>query len=115
MVPSHGQTRLSSMVERRSEWCISRQRVWGVPIPVFYHLETDEALMTPECIEHVASVVAQHGTDAWFRLSVEELLPPALKSSAAKYRKGLVCWVMEASMALIVDFPGLAGYHGRVV
>ena len=58
--------RLSSFVSGRSEWCISRQRAWGVPIPALYRVENGEAVMTAETIGHVISVMRERGTDAWW-------------------------------------------------
>ncbi|KNC54989.1 isoleucyl-tRNA synthetase [Thecamonas trahens ATCC 50062] len=89
MVPPEGAARLAGMIGTRDEWCISRQRVWGVPIPVFYHRETGEVLATRESLSHVVELVARHGTNAWFDRPVSELLPASLADEAHKYVKSV--------------------------
>ncbi len=87
-IPPQGENRITSMVADRSDWCISRQRSWGVPIPVFYDEETNEALLTEETINHVQAIIAEKGSDAWWELSVEELLPEKYRHNGRTYRKG---------------------------
>ncbi len=70
-VPSWGRQRIRSMVENRVEWCISRQRVWGVPIPAIYIGDSEEGILDQEFISQLTEIVAQEGTDFWFR-AIEE-------------------------------------------
>ncbi|THE15673.1 isoleucine--tRNA ligase [Enterococcus hirae] len=69
-----GKTRLYNMIRDRGDWVISRQRAWGVPLPIFY-AENGEAIITPEIIEHVATLFAEHGSIIWFEKEAKELLP----------------------------------------
>ena len=65
-IPDGGKERLRSFVKNRSEWCISRQRAWGVPLPALYNRRTGEAILSEESVSHIMSVIQDRGTDAWW-------------------------------------------------
>ncbi len=74
-IPAWGRDRIHGMIEKRPDWCISRQRSWGVPIVAFHCRECGARLITEEIIEHVATLFEKHGADIWFDAETSELLP----------------------------------------
>lgn len=85
--PSSALRRIKGMVEGRGDWCISRQRSWGVPIPVFYDDRSGEAIMSEDVVNHVANLVRKHGTDVWWEFEADELLPDSHRGRGL--RKGM--------------------------
>ncbi|MEO1133448.1 MAG: isoleucine--tRNA ligase, partial [Cyanobacteria bacterium J06639_1] len=88
-IPAIGENRITAMVGDRSDWCISRQRAWGVPIPVFYNEDSGEALLTEETIHHVRDIFREQGSDAWWKLDVQDLLPEQYRNDGHTYIKGM--------------------------
>ena len=74
-IPASGESRIGNMVSTRTDWCISRQRAWGVPIPIFYCENCAEVICNDETIENVAQIFEKESSDAWVNYSAEELLP----------------------------------------
>jgi isoleucyl-tRNA synthetase len=78
-LPASGRNRIYSMVENRSDWCISRQRAWGVPIPVFYCDKCQKPVVTPDTVENVAKAFEKEGSDAWWKHDAEHFLGKSYK------------------------------------
>lgn len=78
-IPKWGSERMVGMVRDRSDWCISRQRLWGVPIPIFYCKDCGKELITRESIDAVAGLFRREGSDAWFKYEAADILPEETK------------------------------------
>lgn len=78
-IPGWGEERIASMVQDRGDWCISRQRIWGVPIPIFYCEDCGKELITEETIAKIVEIFKEKGSDAWFEMDAKDLLPEGIK------------------------------------
>ncbi|MGI6285407.1 Isoleucine--tRNA ligase [Moorella humiferrea] len=81
-IPSWGEDRIYNMVAERSDWCISRQRTWGVPIPIFYCNDCGKEIINDATISHLQRLFREHGSNVWFARKAEELVPEGLKCPA---------------------------------
>lgn len=113
-IPAWGRERIFNMVRDRGDWCISRQRTWGVPIPIFYCEECGETIVNEETIERVSNLFAEYGSDIWFSKAADELIPPGLqcKCGSTKFSKEtdiMDVWFDSGSshMAVLETHPDL--------
>jgi isoleucyl-tRNA synthetase len=90
-LPKWGEERISSMIANRPDWCISRQRDWGVPIPVFYCKECHEPLLNVDTVENTRRVFKDHGSESWYSLDTREFIPAGtacLNCGCTSFEKG---------------------------
>ncbi len=114
-IPAWGRDRIYNMVRDRGDWCISRQRTWGVPIPIFYCDSCEETIINPETIDRISELFAEHGSDIWFSKEAADLLPEGFKCphcGAQKFSKEtdiMDVWFDSGSshMAVLETYPGL--------
>lgn len=78
-LPAWGEERMTSMIVERSDWCISRQRIWGVPIPIFFCKDCGKPLVNEQTIKIVSNLFRERGSNAWFELDASEILPDDIK------------------------------------
>lgn len=78
-VPEWGKDRITGMVRERDDWCISRQRIWGVPIPIFYCKECKKELINDETIQAVANLFREKGSNAWYEVDSKDIIPEGIK------------------------------------
>ncbi|GAJ05961.1 unnamed protein product, partial [marine sediment metagenome] len=83
-IPKGGENRISSMIQSRPDWCLSRQRLWGVPIPVLYCKNCGKEIVEPAIMERFARIASGEGSDAWFTKSVDELVGKKIHCPACK-------------------------------
>ncbi len=78
-IPSWGRDRIYNMIRDRGDWCISRQRTWGVPIPIFHCEDCGEYIINDDTIDHLYPIFKEKGSNCWFTMETEELMPPGYK------------------------------------
>ena len=96
MDPLLGRDRIYNMIHDRGDWCISRQRTWGVPIPIFYCLDCGQPIINDSTISHLQTLFREHGSQIWFAKEAMELIPrgsPATAAAALNLKKKRTSWM----------------------
>jgi isoleucyl-tRNA synthetase len=114
-IPPWGRNRIYGMIEHRVDWCLSRQRAWGVPIPCFYCDDCGATLVSPEVMEHIAEIFAESGSAAWFERDAKDLLPPgttcACGSERLRKEQDIVDVWFESGVSWAAVCEGKADHH----
>uniref|UniRef100_A0AAX7SP53 Isoleucine--tRNA ligase, mitochondrial n=1 Tax=Astatotilapia calliptera TaxID=8154 RepID=A0AAX7SP53_ASTCA len=110
VLPESARSSLLTMLDRRTYWCISRQRSWGVPIPVFYHKESGEALINKYTVSHIAQLFKEKGSDCWWELPIETLLPPEVLKKVRKLMSGAASDYVRGEDVLDIWFDSGASW-----
>ena len=111
--PTWGEVRISNMIKDRHDWCISRQRAWGVPIPVFYN-EDGSAILDKEVLEHIADLFGKYGSNIWFEREAKDLLPEGYKNPASpngkftKEKDIMDVWFDSGSSYMLLNRRGIS-------
>ncbi|RDB30371.1 Isoleucine--tRNA ligase [Hypsizygus marmoreus] len=118
--PPASRNRLESFIRSRSEWCISRQRVWGVPIPALHRIDTDQAVLDSTTLNHILAVLEQKGVAHWWEGPIEDFVPPSLREDGRApsevWRKGtdtMDVWFDSGTSWSILSEAGLGREGGR--
>ncbi|TFK41606.1 tRNA synthetases class I-domain-containing protein [Crucibulum laeve] len=118
--PPQSRNRLESFVRSRSEWCISRQRVWGVPIPALYYIATDRAVLDSETLDYILGILEEKGVAHWWDGPVEDFVPPALREEGVAvseiWRKGtdtMDVWFDSGSSWSMLSEMGVGNGRGK--
>lgn len=114
-IPAWGEERIHNMVADRGDWCISRQRTWGVPIPIFYCKDCNKEIINDQTITHLQDLFTEHGSDVWWAREAKDLVPAGLtcpECGAKEFRKEtdiMDVWFDSGSshMAVLEKRPGL--------
>lgn len=109
-VPETGKSRLQNFIKNRSEWCISRQRAWGVPIPALYHRSSGEAVLTKESVSHIMQTIKERGVDAWWTDDADDAawVPQSLREDSSGYKRGtdtMDVWFDSGTSWSEIDVP----------